>query len=316
MKLIFVNEKLGVSRAFLFRGWLKGLISLCLLGTTIPFAYYILQEYTAESPTFSDLASDVGFQKRLLEQADRIGFLQQKSNDEIKALTERLGALQARLSRLDSLGIRITELANLDDGEFDFNGKLPVGGPSLSVLDSSLPSLTSDDYSVAEKAISDLAIHVEDREHQLLLLEKLLDRRETDNNGEILGQPLEHSWVASRFGNRPDPFTKANSFHSGIDLTTGKAGAEIKAIASGVVTWAGPRSGYGLMVEVNHGNSFVTRYAHSEKLLVAIGDVVTKSQKIAHVGSTGRSTGPHVHFEVYKNGRIVDPAAYLSNTIR
>jgi murein DD-endopeptidase MepM/ murein hydrolase activator NlpD len=316
MKLIFVNEKLGVSRAILFRGWLKGLLSLCLLGTTIPVAYYIFQEHTSESPTFSDLASDIDLQKRLLEQADRIGFLQQKSNNEINALTERLGALQARLSRLDSLGIRITELANLDDGEFDFNEKLPVGGPSFSFSDSSLLSLISNDYRTADKAISDLTIQLEDREHQLLLLKDFLDRRETFNNAEVFGQPLEYSWVASRFGNRPDPFTGENSFHSGIDLTTGKAGAEIKTIASGVVTWAGPRSGYGLMVEVNHGNGFVTRYAHSEKLLVAIGDVVTKSQKIAHVGSTGRSTGPHVHFEVYKNGRIVDPAAYLSNTIR
>jgi murein DD-endopeptidase MepM/ murein hydrolase activator NlpD len=251
-----------------------------------------------------------------LEQAEKIGFLQQKSNNEISALTARLGTLQARLSRLDSLGLRITQLANLDDGEFDFDGELPVGGPSVSVTDLSSPSLISNDYWAAEEAISDLTMHLEDRERQLLFLEEVLDRREAANNRQVFGPPLEYSWVASKFGNRPDPFTGKNSFHSGIDLTTGKAGAEIRTIASGVVTWAGPRSGYGLLVEVNHGNGFVTRYAHSEKLLVAIGDVVTKSQKIAHVGSTGRSTGPHVHFEVYKNGRIVDPATYLSNTIR
>lgn len=316
MKLIFISEKLGGSRAFFLGRWLRALLSLCLLGTTIPGVYYIFQEFRSEPPSLSDLNSDIELQKRLLEQAEKIGFLQQKSNNEISALTARLGTLQARLSRLDSLGLRITQLANLDDGEFDFDGDLPVGGPSVSVTDLSFPSLISNDYWAAEEAISDLTMHLEDRERQLLFLEEVLDRREAANNRQVFGQPLEYSWVASKFGNRPDPFTGKNSFHSGIDLTTGKAGAEIRTIASGVVTWAGPRSGYGLLVEVNHGNGFVTRYAHSEKLLVALGDVVTKSQKIAHVGSTGRSTGPHVHFEVYKNGRIVDPATYLSNTIR
>nr|MCH9795556.1 M23 family metallopeptidase [Gammaproteobacteria bacterium] len=106
------------------------------------------------------------------------------------------------------------------------------------------------------------------------------------------------------------------SFHSGIDLTTGKAGAQISSVAGGVVTWAGPRSGYGLMVEVNHGNGFTTRYAHSQELFVEVGDVVSRDDKLALVGSTGRSTGPHVHFEVYKNGRVVDPASYIRRTIR
>ena len=134
--------------------------------------------------------------------------------------------------------------------------------------------------------------------------------------GLVAGRPIVMAWIASPCGSRPDPITGKSSFHSGIDLPTGKAGAQIRSVAGGVVTWAGPRCGYGLMVEVNHGNGFTTRYAHSQELFVEVGDVVSRDDKLALVGSTGRSTGPHVHFEVYKNGRVVDPASYIRRTIR
>ena len=132
----------------------------------------------------------------------------------------------------------------------------------------------------------------------------------------LAGRPVDQGWIASGFGKRPDPFTGKMTFHSGVDFSTGRAGAEIKTVASGVVTWSGPRSRYGLMVEVNHGNGFATRYAHAEKLFVNVGDIVEKGESVALVGSTGRSTGPHVHFEIYKNGRVVDPAAYIHRTAR
>ncbi|MEQ9209075.1 MAG: M23 family metallopeptidase, partial [Pseudomonadales bacterium] len=157
---------------------------------------------------------------------------------------------------------------------------------------------------------------LEDRQQQLEILEGLMSDRKIQSDVFIAGRPVERGWIASRFGRRPDPFTGRLTFHAGVDFTTGKAGSDINTVAAGVVTWSGPRSGYGLMVEVNHGNGFTTRYAHAEKLLVDVGDVVKKNQNIALVGSTGRSTGPHVHFEVYKNGRVVDPAAYIHRTAR
>ena len=121
--------------------------------------------------------------------------------------------------------------------------------------------------------------------------------------------------MSSRFGRRSDPFTGRVTWHNGVDFA-GKKGSDIISVAAGVVTWSADRSGYGEMVEVNHGSGFSTRYGHAEKLLVKAGDVVKKGQVIAHMGSSGRSTGPHVHFEVYKHGRPVDPASYIHRTLR
>jgi len=221
----------------------------------------------------------------------------------------RLAMMQARLVRLDAVGERITTIANLDEGEFNFSQPVAIGGPSTGY---------SEPYTPAGfmQAVDQLERQLEDRQQQLEILEGLMTDRKIQSDVFIAGRPLEKGWIASRFGRRPDPFTGQLTFHAGIDFTTGRAGSEINTVAAGVVTWAGPRSDYGLMVEVNHGNGFTTRYAHSEKLLVEVGDIVMKGQNIALVGSTGRSTGPHVHFEVYKNGRVVDPASYIHRTVR
>jgi murein DD-endopeptidase MepM/ murein hydrolase activator NlpD len=117
-------------------------------------------------------------------------------------------------------------------------------------------------------------------------------------------------WISSYFGHRADPFTGRNAFHRGLDFA-GPAGAEVVAVASGVVTYSKERFGYGKCVEINHGNGYVTRYAHNQRLLVALGETVQKGQAIAQIGSTGRSTGPHLHFEVLKQGRAVDPMSFV-----
>ena len=161
-----------------------------------------------------------------------------------------------------------------------------------------------------------LESQLKDRTQQLEILEGMMADRKIQSDVFIAGRPVERGWIASRFGQRPDPFTGRLTFHAGVDFTTGRYGENINTVAAGVVTWSGPRSRYGLMVEVNHGNGFTTRYSHAEKLFVEVGDIVKKGQNIALVGSTGRSTGPHVHFEVYKNGRVVDPAAYIHRTAR
>jgi murein DD-endopeptidase MepM/ murein hydrolase activator NlpD len=122
--------------------------------------------------------------------------------------------------------------------------------------------------------------------------------------------------MSSAFGLRTDPFNGRVAWHGGVDFATQKAGADIISVAAGVVTAAGDRGGYGLSLDINHGNGYVTRYGHAEELRVDVGDIIKKGQVIALVGSTGRSTGPHVHFEVYKNGRVVDPASYIQRTER
>ncbi len=120
------------------------------------------------------------------------------------------------------------------------------------------------------------------------------------------GSPTLDGWVSSLFGKRTDPMTGRVEFHDGIDYA-GKSGSPILAVASGIVTWSGVRHGYGNMVEINHGNGYQTRYAHNKKNIVVVGEKVDKGQIIALMGSSGRSTGTHVHFEVVNNGKAVNP---------
>ena len=197
----------------------------------------------------------------------------------------------------------------IDQGEFDFSRAPALGGPEGNVL--------GDSYRAPDflDAIDQLSAQIEDREQQLELLDTLLANRILQREVFIAGRPIVKGWMSSRFGRRSDPFTGRITWHNGVDFA-GKKGSDIISVAAGVVTWSADRSGYGEMVEVNHGSGFSTRYGHAEKLLVKAGDVVKKGQVIAHMGSSGRSTGPHVHFEVYKHGRPVDPASYIHRTLR
>ena len=150
---------------------------------------------------------------------------------------------------------------------------------------------------------------------QLEVLDDLLVSKKLQADTFVAGRPIKKGWLSSRYGKRIDPFTGKTAWHNGVDFA-GKVGADIIAVASGVITTAQSRTGYGKTVEINHGGGYKTRYAHAKELFVDVGDVVRKGDLIAAMGSTGRSTGPHVHFEVFKNGRTVDPAAYLQRTPR
>ena len=149
------------------------------------------------------------------------------------------------------------------------------------------------------------------REDQLEVLASLVEHQKFRQEVALEGRPIKFGWMSSGFGRRVDPFTGRMAWHAGADFA-GKPGSDIVAVASGVVTFAGERGGYGRMIEINHGGGYVSRYGHDAELLVAVGDVVKKGQVIGHMGSTGRSTGPHVHFEVLKDGRPVDPARYVT----
>jgi len=124
------------------------------------------------------------------------------------------------------------------------------------------------------------------------------------------GRPVAGGFISSYFGEREDPFSGEEAYHKGVDFA-GTAGANVMAVAAGVVTWAGNRTGYGNLVEINHGDGYITRYAHNQRTLVSVGQTVKRGDPIALMGSTGRSTGPHVHFEVVRNGRQVDPLSFI-----
>ncbi|HLP66918.1 MAG TPA: M23 family metallopeptidase, partial [Rhizobium sp.] len=179
------------------------------------------------------------------------------------------------------------------------------GGPATS--DATLQPMQVSDFM---KVMDQLSKQLDDRGRQLDVLETMMINRNLQ--AEVLpnGRPSEGGWISSYFGIRPDPFTGHPERHNGIDLA-GKEGSDVVAVASGVVTWAGDRFGYGEMVEINHGNGYVTRYGHANEVLVKVGQPIKKGHVVAHMGSTGRSTGPHVHFEVWRDGRPVDPLRYV-----
>jgi murein DD-endopeptidase MepM/ murein hydrolase activator NlpD len=309
MKVILVDHRHGHTRTLVLSGWLKGLLSVCILGAPVAFGYFGYQLAVSHEPQEYALETALELHEELQSSADALGRLKQESQAQLEALTLRLASLQARLLRMEALGERITAVAQLDAGEFDFSAQPALGGPlSEDAVPYAPPAFVD--------AMSELEAQIADRAQQLEILEGLLAERQFADAASVTGRPVRQGWVSSPFGRRTDPFTGQLAWHSGVDFATSAPGADIIAVAAGVVTAAGDRDGYGLALDINHGNGYVTRYGHAEKLLVGVGDIITKGQVIALVGSTGRSTGPHVHFEVYKHGRVVDPASYIHRTIR
>ncbi|MET0088540.1 MAG: M23 family metallopeptidase [Candidatus Thiodiazotropha sp.] len=233
--------------------------------------------------------------------------VRQDTQSGIDALAIRVGQLQSQLLRLDALGERLVDIGGLDKGEFSFDIAPALGGPeAVQTLDepSALPDLLHE--------MDQLDAMIENRQQQLALVEDLIMNSNLEDAVHPTGRPVTKGWISSYFGMRNDPFTGKRTMHKGMDFAA-KEGSEVVAVASGVVTWAGERSGYGELVEINHGKGYVTRYGHNKEVLVEIGDRVKQGEVIASMGSTGRSTGPHVHFEVVRNGKIVDPTKYILN---
>jgi murein DD-endopeptidase MepM/ murein hydrolase activator NlpD len=238
------------------------------------------------------------------QQAD-LDAARRAADEDLNAYAVRLGQLNAHVIRLDALGDRLTRLAKLSGGEFNFDQPPATGGPEVILGDGQVPAL---DF---QRSLDDLSRQIQDRDKQLAVLENLLMNRNLQSQVRPAGRPVEEGWISSYFGIRSDPFTGNRAAHYGVDFA-GKMGDAIQAVAAGVVTYSGQRFGYGLMVEVNHGNGYATRYAHCSETLVRVGDTVKKGQLIAKMGSSGRATGPHVHFEVLQNGKLVNPQSYIN----
>jgi murein DD-endopeptidase MepM/ murein hydrolase activator NlpD len=282
-----------------------------VLGLPLGIGILVGQKLSVDDTRSDLLTTDTAeeWSNLLAEQKDQVVNARDEANAQLNAITLRMAELQARLMRLDALGERLTTMAKLDKGEFNFNRPPAVGGPETTAL--------GEAYTAPEfmQVVNQLVDQIEDREQQLDTLEALMAKRQLQSDVFVAGRPVKKGWLSSRYGRRTDPFNGTISWHSGVDFA-GKLESEIIAVAAGVVVESGERSGYGGFVEINHGSGFKTRYAHNIKNLVKVGDVVKKGQVIALMGSSGRSTGPHVHFEVYKFGRPVDPATYIHRTHR
>jgi len=248
--------------------------------------------------------------RQLVAQQEVVRRTSVEAREEIDALAVRMGELNANVIRLNALGRRLTGMANLDDGEFNFDSRPAVGGgPEDPVTGPE----THQSAASLGSGIDSLDRLLYEQEQQLTVLEDLMLNRKLQDRVRPKGRPIAKGWISSYFGKRTDPFTGKVANHRGVDFA-GRAGTEVVAVAAGVVSWSGDRFGYGQMVEINHGNGYVTRYAHNSQNLVAVGDNVRKGQVIALMGSTGRATGPNLHFEVWHRGHPVNPLKYIQQT--
>jgi len=302
MSLILVTSRSGGTKHYHFGVHYWFLLSLIFVAAMIG-AFYVGFTQGIASQTTDTIVVDL--KKEIDKQNNSINEITDHAEESINALAVRLGELKAHVIRLDALGERLVKKAKLEKGEFNFDQMPALGGPdSIGQPDSKMPMSEF----IAE--LDSLSSQLEHRSVQLAVMESILMNKELQSELRPSGRPVKSGWISSHFGKRTDPFTGRPAHHDGIDIA-GKEGSDVIAVASGVVTWAGTRYGYGELVEINHGNGYVTRYGHNKYILVSKGQAVKKGEAISLMGSSGRSTGPHVHFEVIRNGRTVNPIRYV-----
>ncbi len=244
----------------------------------------------------------VDLPRLVAQQKAELDSLRARAQERVDALSARVGQVNAHVIRLDALGRRLAELADIDSREFDFDSAPATGGPEAAGIGSEVPDLT--------RMIDELESRLSLRDAQLGVLEGAILQRELREQTQPDGRPVRSGYISSYFGARQDPFTGHQSFHKGVDFA-GPRGSDVVAVGAGVVTFAGYHAGYGGVVEISHGDGYVTRYAHNQRVKVQAGQTVARGDIVALMGSTGRSTGPHVHFEVLRNGRPVNPLRYI-----
>ena len=305
MQLILLSKDrghLGHVRLTSGRVWL-GIVAATLF--IAAFAFYGGITAAKVFGTSNPQAQVSTWRDELAQQQSIVDSTRRTLQQNLDALALRIGQMNAHVVRLDALGTRLTQMAGLKDGEFDFTSAPSLGGPEEPIAATEAMQLTG-----VVGALNVLDEQLADRNRQLTVLEDLLLNRKLRDEVRPEGRPVTSGYVSSQFGNRTDPFTGRRAFHKGVDFA-GREGAEVVAVASGVVIWSGERYGYGQLVEINHGNGYVTRYAHNVDNLVAVGDTVRRGEVIARMGDTGRATGPNLHFEVLLNDRPVNPLTYV-----
>ena len=305
MNVVFFGKGFGKPRQLSLTGPVAGLaaVAFALVVMSAGFAGGYL--YSSSTGSGVSTAELTGLTGELEAQRENIADIRQGNEDTLDALAIRIAQMNARMIRLDAVGRRLTEMADIDAEEFNFDSDPALGGPEE-------PMAAGSNVAVPEvlDAMTLFGYQLSHREAQLDVLESVLMSQNLKDRVYPQGRPVNSGWLSSYFGKRTDPFTGKPANHTGIDFA-GKHGDEIVAVADGVVTWSGDRYGYGVMVEINHGNGYSTRYAHNSENLVSVGDEVKKGQIVALMGKTGRATGPNLHFEVLRNGSRVNPVNFI-----
>ncbi len=246
------------------------------------------------------------WQGTIAEHRSELDGLQQQASAKNDALASQLSKMQSRLWRIEALAEHMRDLSGLQEGEFNFDQSIAQGGPLAEEAQEFA-------WVDLQTQLNQLALQLDRREKELGILDTVMVELQRSEQVRLSGRPISKGWLSSAYGNRIDPITGQPAWHAGVDFA-GSQGSDVLAVASGVVVFADRRDGYGKLVEISHGKGISTRYGHHEKLLVKAGEIVKKGDVIGLMGSSGRSTGPHVHFEVLRNGRTIDPTRFISGS--
>jgi murein DD-endopeptidase MepM/ murein hydrolase activator NlpD len=307
VKFILIKND-GPSKTVEIGRWTRLFVSAFLIGLPVSLAGLSYEFGMKKGVARAQAAEETLAAEEARERAEALADMAVEAERRLESMTLLLAELQSRVTRLDAVGMNLTQSAGLEPGEFNFDMAPALGGPLMTSQEDArelIPALEAELFALSSV--------LDDREVQLDILSELIQGEQVKSDATPSGRPILSGWLSSRYGTRIDPFSGKKAWHDGVDFA-GKAGSNIVAVASGVVSWSGERYGYGKMVEVAHGDGVITRYAHNQENLVKVGDMVRRGDVVALMGNSGRSTGPHVHFEVHKNGRPVDPASYLRST--
>ena len=299
MQIIIISPN-NKTHKYLYLGFTQ-LIILSGSAVVLLGMYVLLVMYCWESSFNTPIYSCYSQSRTMLQEFNRHTLSQRNSIIVDDFYVKQLGNLQSEAIRLKSLTEKLVSMSGIDIPE---------------ILLSNTPiqdSMNKKQYLPIDKFNSKtqrLSLVFKLHHQQLIFLQELLIIQDNIKSAIPKGRPIEGGWVSSYYGNRIDPFTGKRAFHDGLDLA-GKIGSSIHAVAHGIVTWTSRQGGYGGLVEVEHGNGYITRYAHNKIIIVKVGDKVCKGQVLALMGSTGRSTGPHVHFEIIQDGKNVNPYIFV-----
>lgn len=303
MNIIIVSNRMAKTRSISLGGKQIALALLVLMVLTMLVASALQNVLLRFAPqSLGDAARTMLLSGREAEQQKQQAYLQSS----LQAMAAKVGQMQAQMQRLDALGGRLAKLSGMNPAEFSFDKPAAQGGPLL----------TSATHEVGivdlEQELQNLTLVVSDRGDKLSALQTMLMQNQLNQKLLPSVAPVKEGWYSSNFGWRVDPFNGQSAMHEGVDYVVPE-GTPIYASAGGVVAYSDNHPSYGNMVEIEHGNDIITRYAHASKLLVKVGQVVRRGEKIAEVGSTGRSTGNHLHFEVRYKGSAQNPVRFLKN---
>ena len=282
-----------------FWGYCAGILSASIVVGFVAMGVSVSNHDVIDGQIIDSWHSEINTQRADLND------LQQQAIDKNGALAQQLSKMQGRLWRVEALAEHMRDASGLQADEFDFEQPIAQGGPLAEEAQEFA-------WVDLQTQLNQLALQLGRREKELTILDEVMVERQRIQHAKLSGRPIVKGWLSSAYGKRMDPITGQPAWHAGIDFA-GRQGSDVIAVASGVVVFADRRDGYGNMVEIHHGNGISSRYGHHDKLMVKAGQIVKKGDVIGLMGNSGRSTGPHVHFEVLRNGKNIDPTRFVSD---